>query len=190
MLIEISAAARKEPRTLPEAQSSPPESPSFTIRPAVADDVATIVNLIHELAVYEKLEHLAKGTIEDFHKHLFGPRPYAEVLIAEVENQPVGLALFFPTFSTFRGQPGLHLEDVFVRPAHRGKGIGKALLKTLAQIARERGFGRLEWTVLDWNEPAIGFYQSLGAGPLDEWITYRIADEPLDRLAEAETKSQ
>ena len=161
------------------------EQASYTIRPAVPDDAPTIANLVHELAVYENLEHLAKGTAEDFREHLFGPRPHAEALIAEVDGRPVGLALFFPTFSTFRGQPGMHLEDVFVQPAHRGKGIGKALLKTLARIARERGYGRIEWAVLDWNAPAIAFYQSLGAGPLEEWITYRIADEPLDRLAKS-----
>jgi len=170
--------------------SDTPEQGSFTIRPAVADDAATIAGLVHELAVYEKLEHLAKGTPEDFRKHLFGPRPHAEALIAEVDGQPVGLALFFPTFSTFRGQPGMHLEDVFVQPAHQGKGIGKALLKSLARIARDRGYGRIEWAVLDWNAPAIAFYQSLGAGPLDEWITYRIADEPLERLAEATAQTE
>lgn len=160
-----------------------PETASFTIRPAVPGDARTIANLVHELAVYEKLEHLAQGTPESFHEHLFGPRPHAEALIAEVDDRPVGLALFYPTFSTFRGQPGMHLEDVFVQPAHRGKGIGKAFLKRLARIARERGYGRIEWTVLDWNAPAIAFYQSLGAGPLDEWIMYRIDDEPLARLA-------
>lgn len=161
------------------------ETASFTIRPAVPGDAPTIASLVHELAVYEKLEHLAKGTPESFHEHLFGPRPHAEALIAEVEGRPVGLALFFPTFSTFRGQPGMHLEDVFVQPAHRGKGIGKAFLRRLARIARERGYGRIEWTVLDWNAPAIAFYRSLGAGPLDEWIIYRIDDEPLARLAES-----
>jgi len=167
-----------------EPSSNPIETPSFTIRPAAPDDAATIAGLVHELAVYEKLEHLARATPEDFREHLFGPRPHAEALIAEVDGQPVGLALFFPTFSTFRGQPGMHLEDVFVQPAHRGKGIGKAFLKTLAQIARDRGYGRIEWAVLDWNAPAIAFYQSLGAGPLNEWITYRIDNEPLERLAE------
>lgn len=161
-----------------------PARASFTIRPAVPGDAATIASLVHELAVYEKLEHLAKGTPESFHEHLFGPRPHAEALIAEVDGDPVGMALFFPTFSTFRGQPGMHLEDVFVQPAHRGKGIGKAFLKILARIARDRGYGRIEWTVLEWNAPAIAFYQSLGAGPLEEWITYRIDDEPLARLAE------
>ncbi|WP_240910980.1 GNAT family N-acetyltransferase [Paludisphaera soli] len=168
---------------------TPRKRPPFTIRPAVPDDSATIANLIRELAIYEKLDQFAKATAEDFRKHLFGPRPYAEVLIAEIEGVAVGMALFFHTFSTFRGQPGIYLEDLFVQPEHRGRGIGKALLGCLAKLARERGCGRLEWAVLDWNEPAIGFYKSLGAGPLDEWITYRIADEPLDRLAEEAPKA-
>jgi len=153
------------------------------IRPAVADDAGLILRFIRELAIYEKLDQFAKAGAEDFHKHLFGPRPFAEVLIAEVDAEPVGLALFFHTFSTFRGQPGIHLEDLFVQPEHRGKGIGKAILARLARIALERGCGRLEWTVLNWNEPAIGFYKSLGAGPMDEWTTYRIADDPLKQLA-------
>ena len=164
-------------------------SSEFTIRPAVDADAEAIANLIRELALYEKLEHVAKATAADFRKHLFGPRPYAEVLIAEVAGEPVGLALFFPTFSTFRGQPGLYLEDLFVQPEHRNKGIGKALLQQLAQIACDRGLGRLEWAVLNWNEPAIGFYQSLGAGPLEEWTTYRIADDSLAGLAQGRTKS-
>jgi GNAT superfamily N-acetyltransferase len=161
----------------------------FTIRPAVEADVEAIANLIRELAIYEKLDHVAKATPVDFRTHLFGPRPYAEVLIAEVDGEPVGLALFFPTFSTFRGQPGLYLEDVFVQPEHRNKGIGKALLQELARITLDRGFGRLEWAVLDWNEPAIGFYKSLGAGPLEEWTTYRIADESLAGLAQGKPRS-
>ncbi|WP_237170639.1 GNAT family N-acetyltransferase [Paludisphaera borealis] len=168
-----------------EARSSSP----FTIRPAVETDSEAIANLIRELAIYEKLDHVAKATADDFRRHLFGPRPYAEVLIAEVDGEPVGLALYFPTFSTFRGQPGLYLEDLFVQPEHRNKGIGRALLQTLAQITRDRGFGRLEWAVLDWNEPAIGFYRSMGAGPLEEWTTFRIADESLAGLAQGKHKS-
>jgi GNAT superfamily N-acetyltransferase len=163
--------------------------PAFTIRAAVEADAETIANLVRELALYEKLEHVAKAGAEDFRRHLFGPRPYAEALIAEVDGEAVGIALFFPTFSTFRGQPGLYLEDVFVQPEHRSKGIGKALLQRLAQITLERGFGRLEWAVLDWNEPAIGFYRSLGAGALDEWTTYRIADDALVGLAQGKIKS-
>ncbi|AMV36898.1 GNAT family N-acetyltransferase [Planctomyces sp. SH-PL62] len=164
---------------------TPRPTPSFTIRPAVPGDSQTIADLIRELAIYEKLGQSARATAEDFHRNLFGPRPFAEVLMAEVEGGAVGLALFFHTFSTFRGQPGLYLEDIFVQPEHRGRGIGKSLLRSLAKIARERGCGRLEWAVLNWNDPAIGFYRSLGAVPLDEWTTYRIADEALDRLAEA-----
>lgn len=167
-------------------QAIPPdgdEQRGFTIRPARAEDCETIANLVRELAVYEKLERFAKATGEDFRRNLFGPRPYAEALMAEVDGQTVGFALMFPTFSTFRGQPGLYLEDIFVRPEHRGRGIGKALLASVASLARERGYGRVEWSVLDWNEPAIGFYRALGALPLDEWTVYRIADGPLERLA-------
>jgi GNAT superfamily N-acetyltransferase len=155
----------------------------FAIRPARPDDCETIANLVRELAVYEKLERFAKATAEDFRVNLFGPRPYAEAIMAEVDGEPVGLALGFPTFSTFRGQPGFYLEDIFVRPEHRGRGIGKALLASIAKLTRERGCGRLEWSVLDWNAPAIGFYRALGARPMDEWTVYRIDDGPLDRLA-------
>jgi GNAT superfamily N-acetyltransferase len=156
---------------------------SFLIRPACADDSAAIANLVRELAVYEKLEEFARATADDFREHLFGARPFALAFMAEVDREPVGFALAFPTFSTFRGQPGLYLEDLYVKPEHRGKGIGKALLATLAKLARDRGFGRLEWSVLNWNEPSIGFYCSLGAQPLDEWTVYRVDDGALDRLA-------
>ena len=155
-----------------------------TIRPARLDDAPTIANLIRELAVYEKLEHQAKATSDDLARHLFGDRPAAEVLIAEVAGEPVGFALFFPTFSTFRGQPGLYLEDLFVRPEHRGQGIGKALLASVAKLAVDRGCGRLEWAVLDWNTPSIEFYRSQGAVPMDEWTVFRVADEvPWTKLA-------
>jgi GNAT superfamily N-acetyltransferase len=162
----------------------------FTIRPATPDDVEALANLVRELAIYEKLEQLAKATATDFHKYLFGTRAFAEALIAEVASAPVGMALFFHTFSTFRGQPGIYLEDLFVQPEHRNLGIGKALLGSLAKIARERGCGRLEWAVLNWNEPAIAFYKSLGGLPLEEWTTYRIADDALDRLAQLAPKSE
>ncbi len=157
--------------------------PAFSIRPARAEDAATIANLVYELAVYEKLEQFARATPEDFRQHLFGPRPYAEAMVAEIDGEPVGFALFFPTFSTFRGQPGLYLEDIYVRPVHRGRGIGKALLARLAKLALDRGLGRLEWAVLNWNSPAIGFYRGLGARPLEDWTTYRIIDGPLAELA-------
>ena len=161
-----------------------PESttPPFHIRPATPDDAPTIVTLIRELAVYEKLEEFAQATPDDLRHHLFGPQPCAEALIAEVDNAPVGFALFFTTFSTFRGRPSLYLEDVFVRPEHRGQGLGKALLAAVAQHAVKRGCKRLDWAVLDWNAPAIGFYRSLGARPLDEWTVYRLEDEHLTRL--------
>jgi GNAT superfamily N-acetyltransferase len=154
-----------------------------TIRPARPDDAETLVALIRELAAYEKLEDQARAAPEALRRDLFGPRPFAEALVAEVDGGPAGFALFFHNYSTFRGQPGLYLEDLFVRPEHRGLGIGKALLASLARIAVERGCGRLEWSVLDWNEPSIGFYRSLGARPMDEWTIYRLDDEPLARLA-------
>lgn len=153
------------------------------IRPAQPDDCETIVQLIRELADYEQLLDHARATPDDVRRGLFGPRPFAEALIAEWDGQAVGLALFFHTFSTFRGQAGLYLEDLFVRPSHRGRGIGKSLLSSLAKLAVDRGCGRLEWSVLNWNEPAIGFYQAMGARPMDEWTVYRIDDEPLQRLA-------
>jgi GNAT superfamily N-acetyltransferase len=154
-----------------------------TIRPARASDAPTIATLIRELAAYERLEHEAKATAEDLTRYLFGDRPSAEVLMAEVDGTPVGFALFFSTFSTFRGQPGVYLEDLFVRPEHRGLGIGKALLAGVAKVAVERGSGRLEWAVLNWNAPSIAFYRSQGALPIDEWTVYRVADDALARLA-------
>jgi GNAT superfamily N-acetyltransferase len=157
--------------------------PPFSIRPCRPDDAETLATLIRELAVYERLEDHAKATADDLRRNLFGPRPYAEAMVAEVDGEAVGFALAFHTFSTFRGQPGLYLEDLFVRPSHRGRGIGKALIATLARLAAERGCGRLEWAVLDWNESAIAFYRSLGARPMDDWIIYRVDDEALARLA-------
>lgn len=159
-------------------------APGFTIRPACPDDAATLVNLIRELAVYERLEDHARATPEALREHLFGPRPYAEALIAEAGGEPAGFALFFSTFSTFRAQPSLYLEDLFVRPSQRGRGLGKALLARLAELAARRGCGRLEWAVLNWNEPALGFYRSLGARPLDEWTVYRLDGEALASLAD------
>jgi len=155
-----------------------------TLRPAGPDDAATIVDLIRELAAYEKLEDQARATPDDIRRHLFGDHPAAEVVLAEVDGQTVGFALFFPTFSTFRGQPGLYLEDLFVRPEHRGRGIGKALLAHLAGLAVGRGCGRVEWAVLDWNGPSIRFYLSLGAVPMDDWTVYRLAEASLADLAQ------
>ena len=152
------------------------------IRPAVADDTAAIARLIRALAEYEHLSHavtLDEGRLRD---HLFGPRPFAEALLAEDADEVVGYALHFPTYSTFLGKPGLYLEDLFVQPAHRGKGHGKALLTAVARLAVERGCGRLEWSVLDWNEPAIRFYRSVGAAPVDGWTVYRLTGEALEAV--------
>jgi len=155
----------------------------FLIRAAAPADVAELLRLIHALAVYEKLEHLAVGTPPQLHEALFGPRPVCEALVAEVEGRAVGFALYFATFSTFLCKPGLYLEDLFVEPAHRGCGIGKALLKRLAAITVERGGGRFEWRVLDWNEPSIRFYEGLGATLLREWLLARLTGPELARLA-------
>jgi len=155
----------------------------FLIRAAMPADVAELLRLIHELAVYEKLEHLAVGTPPQLHEALFGKRPVCEALVAEVEGRAVGFALYFATFSTFLCKPGLYLEDLFVEPAHRGSGIGKALLKRLAAITVERGGGRFEWRVLDWNEPSIRFYEGLGATLLREWLLARLTGPELARLA-------
>lgn len=161
----------------------PDAPPGVTIRPAVEDDAPTIVDLVRQLAVYERLEAFAQATPDDFRRHLFGTERAAEAIIAEADGRPVGFALFFSTFSTFRGRPGLYLEDVFVTPDHRGRGIGKALLSAVARRAVDRGCARLEWAVLDWNAPAIEFYHAAGARPLDEWTTFRIDDEALRQLA-------
>lgn len=158
-------------------------APGASIRPARPEDAPALAGLIRDLAVYERLEGQARASADDLRRHLFGPRPYAEALVAEAGGEAVGFALFFHTFSTFRGAPGLYLEDLFVRPDHRGEGIGKALLASLARIAVDRGCARFEWAVLDWNEPSIAFYRALGARPMDEWTTYRVDDEALARLA-------
>jgi GNAT superfamily N-acetyltransferase len=164
--------------------------PGFLIRHAVPEDAAELVNLVRELAVYEQLEAHARATEADFRTHLFGPDRAAEAVVAEVDGAVVGFALFFTTFSTFRGSPGLYLEDLFVRPAHRGLGIGKGLLATVAKRAVERGFPKLDWLVLNWNDPAIAFYVAAGARPFDDWTVYRLDDEPLARLAALAPESQ
>ena len=155
----------------------------FLIRPAARADVAELLRLIRELAIYEKLEHQAVGTPEALERHLFGQRPACEALIAESGGRAVGFALYFTTFSTFLCRPGLYLEDLFVEPAHRGAGIGKALLARLAGLVVERGGGRFEWRVLDWNEPSIRFYESLGATIMREWLLARVTGPALERLA-------
>lgn len=158
---------------------------NIVVRPAIEADVATILGFVRELAVYEKLAHEAVATEGMLARGLFGPRPWAEALIAEADGAPVGFALFFHTFSTFVGKPGLYLEDIYVRPAHRGQGIGLALLRELAKIALTRDCGRMEWAVLDWNEPAIQFYRTkLGARAMDEWTVQRLDGERIKALAE------
>jgi len=153
------------------------------IRTATADDTPTIAALIRALADYEKLAHEVVLDEARLREHLFGPRPAAEVLLAEEAGQVVGFALFFTNYSTFLGRPGIYLEDLFVKPEQRGAGHGKALLVALAQLAVARGCGRLEWSVLNWNQPAIDFYRSLGAVPMNEWTVYRLTGEALRQAA-------
>ena len=153
------------------------------LRIAEPRDVPLILTFIRELAEYERLAHEVVATEEAIHNSVFGARPHAEVLIAEADGQPAGFALFFHNYSTFLARPGLFLEDLYVRPAFRRRGIGRALLTRLASIAVERGCGRFEWNVLDWNESAQRFYESLGARPMSDWTTYRLTGEPLAALA-------
>ena len=153
------------------------------IRPATEDDVPIILSLIRELAAYERLSHAVVATEGLLRESLFGERRGAEVLIACCKGAPAGFALFFHSFSTFLGRPGIYLEDLYVKPEFRGRGIGRALLTHLARLAKERGCGRLEWAVLDWNEPAIKLYKSIGAVPMDEWTVYRVTGEALETLA-------
>jgi GNAT superfamily N-acetyltransferase len=156
---------------------------TLSIDPATPDDVPLVVALIRALADYEKLAHEAKASEADIREALFGARPHAEALIARVDGAPAGFALFFHTFSTFTGRPGLWVEDVFVQPAARGRGIGTALFAAMARIARARRCARMEWSVLDWNEPAVRFYRALGATAMDQWTTQRLAGAALERLA-------
>jgi len=157
---------------------------TFTLRPAAPADVPDIVRLIVALADYEKLTHLLEITPEKLQAQLFGARAVVEALVAELgDGRVVGFALFFTNFSTFLCKPGLYLEDLFVEPEHRGLGIGRALMKALAGIAVERDYGRFEWCVLDWNEPAIRFYQSLGASILPDWRLCRVTGQAMERLA-------
>jgi GNAT superfamily N-acetyltransferase len=156
------------------------------IRTATAADVPAIARLIRGLAEYEKLAHFVALDEDRLLQHLFGPRPFAEVLLAEDAGQVVGFALFFHNYSTFRAQPGIYLEDLFVEPSDRGRGHGKALLGALARLAVERGCVRLDWVVLNWNQPSIEFYRSLGAEPMDEWTGYRLTGDALTALAGTE----
>ena len=155
------------------------------IRAATPADIPAIHRLIVELAIYEKEPDAVKATHEDLQAALFGERPVAECVLAEQDGEAVGLALFFTNFSTWTGKPGLYLEDLFVMPSARGAGLGKALLVHLAGIAVARGYGRFEWSVLDWNAPAIGFYKALGAKPMDEWTVMRVDADALTALAQA-----
>lgn len=157
--------------------------PAMNIRTATEADVPVILQFIRDLARYEKLEHKVIATEDLLRTSLFGQPRFAEVLLAEEEGRPVGFALFFHNYSTFLAQPGIYLEDLFVKPDVRGRGYGKALLSRLALIARERNCGRIEWSVLDWNQPAIEFYRSIGAVSLDDWKVFRLGSEALDRLA-------
>jgi len=166
-------------------------TPAFTLRPAELRDVAPIVQLIRELAEFERLTHLLQVTPEKLRPHLFGEKPVAEAWVAEAaadrlaegESAVVAFALFFTNFSTFLAQPGLYLEDLFVRPGHRGLGIGQALLARLGRLALERGCGRFEWSVLDWNENAIRFYEKLGASVLPDWRICRVTGDALKAMA-------
>ena len=158
-------------------------STPHTLRPATPADLPTIVALITELAEFEKLAHLVVLTPESLRPHLFGARPAAEAVVGEIDGIVVAFALFFTNFSTFLGQPGLYLEDLYVQPAHRGTGLGKALLSHLGALAVERGCGRFEWSVLDWNQRAIGFYEKMGATVLPDWRICRITGDALAAFA-------
>jgi GNAT superfamily N-acetyltransferase len=158
------------------------------IQPATAGDVPAILSFIRGLAEFEKLSHRVSATEEKLRETLFGHRRYAEVLIARLSGQPVGQALFFHTYSTFMAQPGIYLEDLYVLPEHRSRGIGLALLKSLARVARQRNCGRLEWAVLDWNERAISFYRRIGADVLPDWRICRVDEETIQKLAGQEVE--
>ena len=153
------------------------------IVPAVDADTSVILEMIQGLAEYEKLSHLVIATEDRLRHSLFGPRAAAEVLLGYLDGECAGMALFFPNYSTFLAQPGLFLEDLYVKPHLRGKGVGYALLARLAEIAAERNYGRVEWDVLDWNEPSIGFYKALGAVPMDEWTRFRLTGDALKQLS-------
>lgn len=162
--------------------------PAYRIAPARTEDLETIVELVRELAEFERLLHEVRITAADLRDHLFGPRPYAEAAVVWSGEQAAGFALWFHNYSTFMGRPGLYLEDLYVRPVFRGQGYGEALLQHLAALAVERGCARLEWSVLDWNQRAIGFYKKLGARPMDDWTVYRVTGDALLALARDERR--
>jgi GNAT superfamily N-acetyltransferase len=164
-------------------------APAWVLRTATPADVAAIFGLIQALADYENLSDQVTGTPEALRSHLFGDRTYAEVVLAEWDGQPVGMALFFTNYSTFLTQPGIYLEDLYVLPDFRGRGIGRGLLRHVAGIALARNYGRFEWAVLDWNEPAIAFYRQMGADVLPDWRICRVTGEALRSLAAAETQN-
>lgn len=157
---------------------------NFIIRTGTEEDTPVIFSLIKELAEYEHLAHEVAASVDDIRKTLFGERPFAETLIGENDGLPISFALFFYNFSTFLGKPGIYLEDLYVQPKHRGKGFGSKMLAHIAALAKERNCGRFEWSVLNWNTPAIRTYEKLGATPMKEWILYRLSGEALDRLAD------
>jgi GNAT superfamily N-acetyltransferase len=161
---------------------------TIRIKPATPADAPIILQLIRELAEFERLLHEVQATEEQVREQLFGARPAAEVVIARIDDEVAGFALFFHNFSTFLGLPGIYLEDLFVRPAARSKGVGQALLRWLAAEAVKRGCGRLEWAVLDWNEPAIRFYKSLGARPMEEWGIFRLTGDALRDVASRKSR--
>jgi len=170
-------------RALKTISTSMKEATDFIIRRACVEDVPVILHLIRDLATYERAPDEVTATEEQLVDVLFGERPAAEVLLAFEGKLPVGFAVFFYNFSTWLGRPGLYLEDLFVKLEKRGKGYGRALLVALAKIARDRGCGRMEWAVLDWNEPAIKFYRTLGAKPMDDWTVFRLKRDGIARLA-------
>ncbi|SMO69250.1 GNAT family N-acetyltransferase [Fodinibius sediminis] len=171
-------------------QKIPTDIPGCYLRFAEKEDTALILDFIHGLAAYEKMADQVVATEELLRKNLFGKQSYAEVLLAYDRDEPVGFALFFHSFSTFRGQAGIYLEDLYVNPSARGRGIGTALLAFLAQLAVERDCARLEWSVLNWNKPAIDFYESLKARPLDDWTTYRLSGRALRNMAQHAASGQ
>jgi GNAT superfamily N-acetyltransferase len=161
-------------------------SPKIQIAPATPDDVPAILTLIRVLAEYEKLSHQVTVTAERLCEHLFGNRRYAEAIVARVGGNVVGYSLYFHSYSSFLGKPGIYIEDVIVLPEHRGAGVGRALLRDVARVARDRGCGRLEWSVLEWNESAIGFYKRIGADVLPDWRVCRMGEDAIGKLAAAE----
>ncbi len=187
-----SQSAKGQPAKGQSAKASaarPDEKPAVEIRPATEADTPIVLSFIRKLAEFGDIADEATVTEDDVRAALFGPRQVAEAVIACVKQQPAGFALYSYSFASFRGRPGIYIEDLFVEQSHRGAGIGKALLIHIARLGRERGCGRLEWSVLNWNEQAMEFYQDLGAAPMDEWTTFRITGEALDRLASQQERT-